>query len=156
MKYYFYLTAILISFWLLLSGHYTPFILCCGIASIALTMFLSIRMDVVDEESQPIYLGADIVLYWLWLTKEVVIANIDVCRRIWSPTLDISPTVVCIQATQKTPFGLMVYANSITVTPGTICIDVQGNNLEIHALAWSAADDLLGGEMDRRISKLGI
>ncbi len=156
MKYTFYLTIILAAFWLLLSGHYTPFILACGAVSVALTVFLSLRMRVVDEESQPVYLGGNVIGYWLWLIKEITLANIDVCKRIWSPRLDISPTVVCLKASQKTPFGVMVYANSITITPGTICIDVDGNNLEVHALTWSAAEDLLGGEMDKRISALEI
>ncbi len=156
MKYTFYLTIILATFWLLLSGHYTPFILACGAVSVALTVFLSLRMRVVDEESQPVYLGGNVIGYWLWLIKEITLANIDVCKRIWSPRLDISPTVVCLKASQKTPFGVMVYANSITITPGTICIDVDGNNLEVHALTWSAAEDLLGGEMDKRISALEI
>lgn len=156
MKYTFYLTISLAAFWLLLSGHYTPFILACGAVSVALTVFLSLRMRVVDEESQPVYLGVNVIGYWLWLIKEITLANIDVCKRIWSPRLDISPTVVCLKASQKTPFGVMVYANSITITPGTICIDVDGNNLEVHALTWSAAEDLLGGEMDKRISALEI
>ena len=156
MKRIFYLTATLATFWLLLSGHYTPFVLSCGAISIALTVFIAVRMDVVDDEAQPIHLTAKILLYWLWLTKEVVLANIDVCRRIWSPRLDISPTLICIDASQKTPLGIMLYANSITVTPGTVCVNVDGNKLEVHALTWSAAQDLLSGEMDRRVSHLEI
>ncbi|OQY19147.1 MAG: hypothetical protein B6I36_05005 [Desulfobacteraceae bacterium 4572_35.1] len=151
-----YLTAILVAFWLLLSGHNTPLILFCGALSVLLTVFIAYRMQVVDDEAQPLQLPARMVLYLLWLAKEIVLANISVCRRIWSPTLDISPTFICIKATQKTQFGIMAYANSITVTPGTVCVDVQDNNLTVHALNWKAAHDLLEGEMDRRISELGI
>lgn len=156
MKHTFYLTITLTVFWLLLSGHYTPFVLSCGFFSILITVYIALRMDVVDDEAQPIHLTSGILLYWLWLTKEVVLANIAVCRRIWSPRLDISPTVICVDASQKTSLGIMLYANSITVTPGTVCINVEGNKLEVHALTWSAAQDLLSGEMDRRVSKLEI
>ncbi|OQY23236.1 MAG: hypothetical protein B6I37_05740 [Desulfobacteraceae bacterium 4572_35.2] len=156
MKHTFYLTMTLIAFWLLLSGHYTPFVLCCGFFSILITVYIALRMDVVDEEAQPIHLTANTLLYWLWLTKEVILANIAVCRRIWSPHLDISPTVICVDASQKTPLGIMLYANSITVTPGTVCINVEGNKLEVHALTWSGAQDLLSGEMDRRVSQLEV
>ncbi len=156
MKHTFYLTMTLVAFWLLLSGHYTPFVLSCGFFSILITVYIALRMDVVDDEAQPIHLTSSILFYWLWLTKEVVLANIAVCRRIWSPRLNISPTVICVNASQKTPLGIMLYANSITVTPGTVCINVEGNKLEVHALTWSAAQDLLSGEMDRRVSQLEV
>jgi len=156
MKHTFYLTMALVTFWLLLSGHYTPFVLACGGFSILVTVYIALRMDVVDDEAQPIHLTWRIMLYWLWLTKEVILSNIDVCRRIWSPHLEISPTLICIDASQTSPLGIMLYANSITVTPGTVCINVEGNKLEVHALTWSAAQDLLEGEMDRLISQLEI
>lgn len=156
MKYTFYLTMTLVTFWLLLSGHYTPFVLSCGFFSILITVYIALRMNVVDDEAQPIHLTFSILSYWVWLTQEVILSNIEVCRRIWSPRLDISPTLICINASQKTPLGIMLYANSITVTPGTVCINVEGNKLEVHALTWSAAQDLLKGEMDRRVSQLEI
>lgn len=156
MKHTLYLTMTLAAFWLLLSGHYTPFVLSCGFFSIIITVYIARRMDVVDDEAQPIHLTSGILIYWVWLTREVILANIAVSRRIWSPRLDISPTVICVDASQKTPLGIMLYANSITVTPGTVCINVEGNKLEVHALTWSAAQDLLSGEMDRRVSQLEI
>jgi len=156
MKHTLYLTAILTAFWLLLSGHNTPFILSCGAFSIALTVLIAHRMRVIDDESQPVQLPARTLIYLLWLAKEIVLANIAVCRRIWSVKADISPTLLCVKASQKTPFGVMLYANSITVTPGTVCVNVDGDNLEVHALTWSAAEDLLSGEMDRRIAQLGV
>ena len=151
-----YLVFMLIVFWLLLSGHNSPFMLSCGAVSIFISVFIAQRMRVVDDEAEPVQLKARILVYWWWLAKEVVLANIAVCRRIWSPSLDISPTLFCVTASQKTPFGVMLYANSITLTPGTVCVNVEGNKLEVHALTWSAAQDLLNGEMDRRVSQLEI
>ncbi|MDY0191513.1 MAG: Na+/H+ antiporter subunit E [Desulfuromonas sp.] len=156
MKYTLYLTATLTAFWLLLSGYNTPFILSCGACSIAVTVFVAQRMRVIDAEAQPVQLPVRTVIYFVWLVKEIALANFAVCRRIWSRHVDISPTMICVKSSQKTPFGIMMYANSITVTPGTVCVNVDGNNLEVHALTWSAAEDLLSGEMDRRISQLGV
>lgn len=155
-KHLIYLASALGLFWILLSGHYSGFMLGCAVGSILLTLFIAWRMDVVDDEAEPIHLTGQIFVYWLWLAKEVVKANMDVCRRIWSPRLDISPTMICLTANQKTPLGVMLYANSITVTPGTVCVNVDDNKLEVHALTWSAAEDLLKGEMDRRVCDLEI
>jgi len=155
-KHLIYLASTLGLFWLMLSGHYTGFMFGCAAASLALTLFVAWRMDVVDDEAEPIHLTGQIFVYWLWLAWEVAKANLDVCRRIWSPRLDISPTMVCLTANQKTPLGVMLYANSITVTPGTVCVNVEGDKLEVHALTWSAAEDLLEGEMDRRVCQLEI
>ncbi len=156
MKYTLYLTATLTVFWLLLSGYNTPFILSCGVFSVILTVLIARRMRVVDDEAQLVQLPMRSIIYFTWLAKEIVLANVAVCRRIWSPRVDISPTLICVKASQKTPFGVMMYANSITVTPGTVCVNVDGDKLEVHALTWSAAEDLLSGEMDRRITQLGV
>lgn len=156
MKHAFFLATALTIFWTLLSGHFSTFMLACAAGSILLTLFIALRMDVIDAEAQPVHLTARIIPYWLWLAKEVAKANLDVCRRIWSPHLDISPTMICLTASQKTPLGTMLYANSITVTPGTVCVNIEGDKMEVHALTWSAAEDLLNGEMDRRISSLEL
>ncbi len=151
-----FLTIILSGFWLLLSGHYTPFVLSCGIFSVLLTVYIAHRMSVVDDETQVMLLPTSILLYMVWLIKEIVLSNIAVCRCIWTPKLDISPTMFTVKASQKTPFGIMLYANSITVTPGTVCVDVRGDELDVHALTLAAAQGVQSGEMDRRISQLEI
>ncbi|MCD6527279.1 MAG: Na+/H+ antiporter subunit E [Desulfuromonas sp.] len=149
-----YLTTMLSGFWLLLSGHTDTFMLSCGLVSVLITVAIVQRMNIVDEGSQPLNLPVRIFGYWLWLAKEVVKSTWDVSLHIWSPRLNISPTVICIEASQKTPTGLMIFANSITLTPGTVCMNVDDNKMEIHALTLSAANDLMSGEMDRRVSKM--
>lgn len=151
-----FLTLVLTLFWVLLSWHFTPFLLGCGIASIALTLYLALRMKVVDEESQPLHLSVHIVGYWFWLAKEVVISNWDVTRHIWSPQKRIFPRVITVDAAPQTPFGLMIYANSITLTPGTVCLDVTDGTIKAHALTKSAAAGLEKGEMGTRIRRLGL
>jgi len=151
-----FLTVVLTGFWLLLSWHFTPFVLGCGLASIALTLYLAMRMKVVDEESQPLNLSVHIVGYWAWLAKEVVVSTRDVTCHIWNPKKHVCPRVITVKAAPQTPFGLMLYANSITLTPGTVCLDVADGTIKAHALTESAAAGLESGEMGARIRRLGL
>ncbi len=111
-------------------------------------------MDIVDHEGHPLHLTWRALVYWGWLIVEIIKANIDVVKLVLSPTSKISPTMVRVRASQQTDLGQVVYANSITLTPGTISVDVANNEILVHALSEGGARDLLGGEMDRRVSKM--
>lgn len=155
MAHAFSLALVLYGFWLLLSGHSELLMLGFGVASVVFVVWLALRMDVVDHESHPLHLSHRLPQYWLWLMLEVIKSNIDVARRIWSPKLSISPTTVRLKTSQKTDLGKVIYANSITLTPGTVTINLQGDNIEIHALTREAAEALQSGDMDRRIRDMG-
>jgi multicomponent Na+:H+ antiporter subunit E len=147
------LFLILLGVWLLNSGHYTPLITTFGLLSCLLVVYLSWRMDIVDDEAIPIRLLPRTVLYVPWLFKEVFLANVDVAKRILTPGRpDISPRLVEAGATQKSDLGRVLYANSITLTPGTVSIRVHGPYITVHAIADEVADGLLEGEMDRRVT----
>ena len=83
MKHTISLFLTLAAFWLLNSGHYSVLVLSLGFASIALILFIIHKMNVVDQESQPIYLSPKILAYYLWLIKEIIKANITVVKHIW-------------------------------------------------------------------------
>lgn len=148
------LGAVLFGLWLLLSGHYTPLLLGFGVASCALVVLISARMDVVDREGHPIHLGPRALTYWPWLLVEIVKANIDVAKRIVDPKLPISPTMLRVKASQKTEVGRVIYANSITLTPGTVSVELEGDMIEVHSLTVEGAEALLEGEMDRRVTAM--
>ena len=138
-----------------MSGHTTPLLLLLGAASCIVVWLISERMDLVDHEDHPLYLHPiRLVLYTLWLFGEVVTANFDVARRIIDPKLPIRPTVLKLRTSQRLELGQVIYANSITLTPGTVSIDLQGQEIEVHALAQEPARSLLTGEMDRRVSRI--
>ena len=84
--------------------------------------------------------------------KEILVANINVAKVILSPKLPISPIMVVFGSTQKTDLGRVLYANSITLTPGTITTGVEGDQLEIHALTRKDVDGREEDEMDQRVS----
>jgi multicomponent Na+:H+ antiporter subunit E len=155
MKHAVSLTFLVVVLWLGLSGLYKPVVLGLGVASCALVVYLALRMDVVDHEGHPIHLRPlQVLSYWAWLTREIVRSNVDVARRVLDPKLPIDPCVVTVECSQRTEFGQVVYANSITLTPGTVSMDVSGNRIRVHALTRKAAESLLTGEMDRRVAAL--
>jgi len=141
--------------WLLLSGHYTLLLLSCGLFSVALVVVLALRMDVVDHEGHPLHLNSKaLVIYWCWLLKEIFVSNIYVCRLILSPAMPISPTVIALRSSQSSDLARVIFANSITLTPGTVTIDVDGDITEVHAITEEAATSLLQGSMDSKVTAL--
>lgn len=141
--------------WLLLSGHYSNLLISLGIFSVFFVILIARRMEVVDQESHPTHLNSfALVRYWFWLLKEIALANIDVCKRILDPELPISPIIVKLPCSQQSDMGRVTYANSITLTPGTVTLEVNESDIEVHALTREAAKALESGEMDRRVSVL--
>jgi multicomponent Na+:H+ antiporter subunit E len=109
-------------------------------------------MDVVDHEGVPLQLGGRFWLYLPWLLKEIFVANVAVAKIILHPKLPISPITVLFHGSQKTDIGRFIYANSITLTPGTITTGVDGQDFEIHALTYADVDGREEDEMDRRVT----
>lgn len=151
----FSLAVVMSLLWLLLSGHVSePLLLGLGAASVVLTLLVSIRMGVVDREGHPVHLAVRAIFYWPWLIKEIVLANIDVAKAIVGLTNDIKPSVFKIKASQTSDLGKAIYANSITLTPGTVTIALDDDELTIHALTPAGAEGLATGDMDRRVTEV--
>ena len=146
--------ALLFAFWLLLSGYFTPFLIAAGIGSAFAVLLFARRMEVVDREGHPIYLWRVVIVYWPWLIKEIVKSAWDVSKRILHPSLPISPTLVRFSPSQQSVIGLVIHANSITLTPGTITVEARPGEFLVHALTREGADGVIESEMDRRISRL--
>ncbi len=138
--------------WLGLSGFFQPLLLGLGLISCVGVVWIAHRMDVIDHEGHPIHLGFRILGYWVWLIREIVKSNIDVARRILHPALPIAPCLTIVKATQGSELGHVIFANSITLTPGTVSIVVDDRTILVHAIAKELADDLQTGEMDRRVT----
>ena len=120
----------------------------------AAVVWIAHRMDVIDHEGHPIHLTVRAVFFWPWLLKEIIKANFNIARVIVSRKMPINPTVIQVKATQETELGQVVYANSITLTPGTVTIDIDKDIMSVHALTLGAAEGLKSGEMDRRVTNM--
>lgn len=147
------LTLFLAAVWLLLSGHFDPLTLSFGAVSIALVVFIAHRMDVVDHEGHPIHLSWKVPIYWLWLDWQIILSNVRVARMILSPRMAIDPRFVTVDAGQKDDLDRVVYANSITLTPGTVSLKLDDDKILVHALDEGFAAELEGGEMRRRVRR---
>ena len=141
--------------WLLWSGRYTierTLVLVLGIVSCLAVVAIVRRMGIVDSEGHPIHLAGRAILYVPWLLLAILRSNVDVALRILNPRLPVSPTLIRARATQKTALGKVIYANSITLTPGTVSVDVENDLVLVHALSRESAGELAEGEMDRRVT----
>lgn len=139
--------------WLLLSGYFSnPLLLTFGALSCTLVVYLTRRMHLFDSDNPSLGLFFRFLLYLPWLIKEIALSNIDVVRRILSPGLPISPTVVRVKVGQRGDLARVIFANSITLTPGTVSLWLGEDYVEVHALTEAGAEALSGGEMNRRVS----
>jgi multicomponent Na+:H+ antiporter subunit E len=143
----------LFAFWLLLSGHFEPFLVAMGAASAIAVVLFSRRMGVADREGHPIGLSLQALLYWPWLAREIVKSALTVSRIILDPKLPISPTLVRFKPSQRSVVGLVTHANSITLTPGTITVEAEGGEFLVHGLTKTGAAGCVDSEMDRRVSR---
>ena len=148
------LAVLIFLFWLGLSGHFTPLLIGLGVASTLLAVYLAHRMDILDHETHPALLTPHLVRFWLFLAVEVVKANIDVIRRILKPGKSISLQLVTLPLPQKTDLARVIYANSITLTPGTITVYVSlYGKYTVHAIDDASAQGL-PGEMESRVAAI--
>lgn len=145
--------AVLLTFWILLSGYFTPFLLGAGVGSAMAVVWLSHRMGLIDQEGHPIHLGARALVYWFWLFKEIIKSAWQVSLIVLHPALPISPTLVRFRPSQRTPVGLVIHANSITLTPGTIAVEASADEFLVHALTRGGAEGAASGEMDARVTR---
>ena len=140
----------MVALWLLLSGLFKVQLIVLGALSVVLVVWLSNRMRVLEHRGQPIYFRVLHILgYWGWLLREIFLSNVDVARRVLRPgPMDIAPMLRRVAATPDTELGRVVYANSITLTPGTTAINfTPEGDILVHALHVDSLTELEKGEM---------
>lgn len=148
------LLFVLACFWLALSGYFKPLLLILGGVSCLLVAWITLRKNLVDEQ------GILNQLHWgrwcrynLWLIGQIVTSTIDVAGRILDPRMPISPTVDHVPA-ELSDLGKVIYANSITLTPGTVSIDLADDQIVVHSLTREGMEQVKSGEMYRRVKAL--
>lgn len=148
------LLFVLACFWLALSGFFKPLLLTLGAVSCLMVAWITLRKSLFDQE------GVFTQIHWgrwcryqIWLVGQIASAAIDVAARIVDPRLPISPTVEPVPA-KLSDLGKVIYANSITLTPGTVSINLTGDEIVVHSLTSAGIDELKEGEMYRRVKAL--
>ena len=137
--------------WLALSGHYDAFHLGLGVVSVGLVIWLN--------SSGPATGGMRIkgfraLVYFMWLVMEIVTSALHVARVVLSPKMPLDPSIVRFTSIQPNDAARVILGNSITVTPGTLTLDINGDQFVVHALTKATARALLAGSMQRRVSLL--
>ena len=143
---------ILFVLWLVLSGYLKTLLLFFGLVSVLFVMWMSYRANALEEDSLPIKLILKLPFYWLWLFKEIFKSGITTTALIWNGKF--SPELIKIKASQKSTTGIANYANAITLTPGTVTIEVEKNTLLVHALNKKLSEELQSEDMDKVITDL--
>lgn len=145
-------SVLLFVFWILLSGYFTPLLMGLGLVSVLITSIIVYRMDVIDHESYPLHLIWKLPKFALYLSKEILLSNYDVVKRVLSPKHpSISPKLIKVPLPQKSDLSRAIYANSITLTPGTVSIRLNEDHILVHALSEESAEELQKGKMARQI-----
>lgn len=137
--------------WLLLSGIITSFFLGLAALCCALVVAISLRMDAADREPLLLTLKWRFFAFLPWLAWQILRANIDVARRVLARDLPIDPALEWVPASQRSDLGMAIFANSITVTPGTISTSVERGRILVHALTREGIAELGKGDMNARV-----
>lgn len=154
MRYLFSLTLILTALWLALSGVYKPLLFALGAASVAFVGWMSRRMEVVGVEHNPVLYTWRLPVYWAWLSWEIIKSNVEVARTALAPDRNLHPRIVTVPVRLHSPIAKVTYANSVTLTPGTVTLLLESDSLEAHALTRSSAQALQSGAMERKVAWL--
>ena len=141
-------------FWLLWSGYFEPTLLAYGAISSGVALYAALRLKLVDRESLPVFMYPRAFQYAFWLLSEIVKSNIQVARIVVSREISIRPQILRVSASQQSDVGQVIFANSITLTPGTISLDLRDGEIVVHALNQEFGAELAAGEMDSRVCRL--
>ena len=148
------LTALLVVAWLLWSGLFKPLLLGLGVVSCALTVYLLHRMGYFGNETFAFRYSPRLLGFWGWLGKEIIASSLEVARVVLAREIRVEPRTVKLDVSQLDPVDQVLLGNSITLTPGTLTLDVHEGRMLVHALTVDGAAELEAGEMQRRVAAL--
>lgn len=155
------LALVLFAFWMVLSGRTETKFVVYGILTAVVTTWVAYPLLLVPNKdgSKKYYVfGFSIpkmIMYFFWLMWQLVLANIDVLLATTGQELNIDPKVVRFRFKVDNPMASVILANSITLTPGTVTMNVTDDGVyEIHALTIGAAAGVLDGGMQKKVADL--
>ena len=154
MRFTFSLFILLIIFWSINSEYNTGLLLILEFVSISLVLLIAHGMKLMDHESQPLHLITRIGPFYLWLAKEVALGSLYVLKKIFLGTRSLSPKIIRVNFDFKDEVCKVIFANSITLIPGTLSLEVDHGSVSVHTLTHELADELMKGELARHIKRL--
>jgi len=149
------LTAALAALWFALSGETAPMFLALGVLSVLFALWLSARLGILGRDASPYHRAVQLLLYLVWLVGEILKANIAVIARVLGPRHAIDPDLVRVKTQARSDLGKALFSNSITLTPGTVTVDIEGDIFSVHALVREASRPGSFNVMDRLAARAG-
>ena len=145
--------AVLVVFWLLLSGKDDTWLVVSAFVCAGGVVAFARMKRISDGEGFPVEDLPRALVYWPWLVWQMVLSGLNVSRLILRPDA-ISPTLVQVEALQASAAGMTTYANSITLTPGTITVEASENRrrLWVHAITRENADGFADDDMNEWVA----
>jgi multicomponent Na+:H+ antiporter subunit E len=145
---------VLFAFWLLITASIEPLELAIGaVVSVLVGWWADRVLWPGEPEPLPLRTWPRVPLYLAYLIKEIVVAALYVAERVLDPTLRIAPTMHTHRVHFDSDTASVAFANSITLTPGTLTVDVEGDTYTIHCLHESFTDTISSGDLERRIAR---
>lgn len=153
---YFVLFSILYLHWILWSGKFDAFHLSLGIISCALVTFIShdLYFKRKNVSSKIILEAFRFIKYIPWLLYQIVLSNIHVASLVLNPRMPINPKIIRYKTRLKKDISLATFANSITLTPGTITADIFEGEYYVHVLSNKVADSFISGKMEEMVAQI--
>ena len=149
------LAAALTALWLLLSGYFDkPLLLIFGAGSVIFATWLAHRAHVLDAEGIPGGVFPGILGYMFWLTVEIGKANLMVARHALAVEPKLSPKLFLVPNPPRTSVGKVIFGNSITLTPGTVTVDLREDEILVHGLTEELSDVDGIQAMGERVAKI--
>ncbi len=145
---------VLAVFWLLLSGFFKTLLLSFGLISVVLVVFLIRRMDTTDNQPQKLPLSFSFFRYVIWLLGQIALSSLEVTKLVWGSSKKLSPAIAKLPVANTPEKTRVLYANSITLTPGTLSVDIDEEHVTVHALDAQSIKSLEAGEMATKVSSV--
>jgi multicomponent Na+:H+ antiporter subunit E len=146
-------TLTLFALWLLMSGVYQPLTIGLGAASSILAIYVGKRMNAIDRHPLEIHINfVSLMVYFAWLLVEIAKSNWAVTKLIVAPKMKLRQNMFEVPYVQKSDLGQTIFANSITLTPGTITVEVEPDHFLVHAVNFSEDDHDALADMGRRVA----
>jgi multicomponent Na+:H+ antiporter subunit E len=143
-------------FWLILIPRYTIENIIAGLLVCWGVIWFSADL-LIEEDQASIYSRKGIKLYFRYVVNliiEIVKANIDVAKIVLSKNMDIQPHFFKVPLRVKKDLNKVIYANAITLTPGTLSVDMEQDYILVHALTNAAANGIEGSVLEKGIIEL--
>lgn len=149
-----FIFLVLAGMWVAFSGLFKPLLLFFGLLSIILVMYLLKRMNLLSNKKNRSFRLFGLILYFFWLFFEILKSNYNLVLMILKPRSKVNQKLINVKYSQKSDVGQVIFANSITLTPGTVTVELDEKNFQVHVLDYN--DKTIGNlqEMNERVTNL--